>query len=71
MTAYKSDKISGLMTYATDGSLIRFIDGRFTATRKAQRDVLDKMPGVRKDVSKGGEKAETKPKKATKKKTDK
>lgn len=47
MTAYKSDKISGLMTYATDGSLIRFIDGRFTATRKAQRDVLDKMPGVR------------------------
>lgn len=68
MAAYKSDKISGLMTYATDGSLIRFIDGRFTATRKAQRDVLDKLPGVRKVV---GEKAEAKPKKATKKKTDK
>lgn len=48
MTTYKSDKHGGLTTYATDGSLIRFTDGRFVATNKAQRDALDKLKGVRK-----------------------
>ena len=47
MTLYKSDKHSGLFTRATDGSLIRFTDGYFTATKKAQRDVLDKLTCVR------------------------
>lgn len=64
MTLYKSDNNSGLMTYATDGSLIRFIDGQFKATKKAQRDVLDKLKGVRKVEDKASS-TEQKPAKKT------
>lgn len=75
MTTYKSDKHGGLTTYATDGSLIRFTDGRFVATKKAQRDALDKLKGVRKvESTKPAEKPKEtdKPKaKAKPKKSDK
>lgn len=50
MTLYLSEKFSELITYATDGSLIRFKGGQFTATNKAQRDALDNVPNVRKAV---------------------
>lgn len=42
MTAYICKKFPELITYASDGSIIRFHGGKFTATNKAQRDVLDR-----------------------------
>lgn len=41
MTQYKSDIYKELLTYDTAGAPIRFINGVFTATTKAQRDALD------------------------------
>jgi len=45
-TIYECEKFPGLMTYGTDGELIRFHAGQFVATRKSQRDVLDNMKHV-------------------------
>lgn len=47
-TIYECEKFPGLMTYGTDGELIRFQAGQFVATRKSQRDALDGMKHVTK-----------------------
>lgn len=58
MAVYKS-KHRNLVTYATDGKPIRFIGGLYNATRKPERDALDKLKTVKKVV---GATSQSKPK---------
>ena len=65
MTRYKSDTYKELLTYDTAGAPIRFINGVFTATTKAQRDALDANKRVKRveqaAAPKPVAKADTKP----------